>query len=446
MDLLLDAVCVVDAAGRFVYVSAASERIFGYTPEEMIGRAMIEMVAPEDRARTLLAAQAIMFGQHNTHFENRYLRKDGQTVHIRWSARWSEADQLRIAVAHDVSDRKRAESMQAALYAISEAAHFAEDLPALFQRIHQIVGELLPAQNFFVALYDGKTGELSFPYHVDEYDQAPAPGRLDSGTLSAEVIRSGQPLLLTPETAIALPDRLQSVTGRDSLYWLGVPLTVRDGTIGALVVQSYSGATRYTEDDKELLQFVSTQVAAAIERKQLHTRLQHNAQYDQLTDLPNRELLHDRLRTAIARARRDHERLALLYLDMDNFKLVNDSLGHAAGDLLLQSVAERLKRCVRESDTVARVGGDEFVVLLEGIRLPEHACMVAQKIRISLNQPLELAGHGLRILPSIGIALYPEQGDEATQLLQRADAAMYIAKKSGGNRFQLSVEPGPIAH
>src|SRR5471030_759625 len=150
MDLLLDAICVVDVHGHFVFASAACERIFGYTPEEMIGRRMIEMVFPEDQAKTLQAASMVMDGHLQMHFENRYVRKDGQVVHISWSARWSEADQLRIAVARDVTELKRAESMQAALHNISEAAHSAEDLLALFRRIHQIIGNLLPANNFFV--------------------------------------------------------------------------------------------------------------------------------------------------------------------------------------------------------------------------------------------------------------------------------------------------------
>eukprot|EP01032_Pedospumella_encystans_P023135 gene23135-26194_t len=126
-DLLLDAICMVDAGGKFVFVSAACERIFGYRQEEMIGMAMIDLVAPADRERTLAAARRIMDGQPNSRFENRYVRKDGSIVHIMWTARWSEADQLRIAVARDMTASKQSEAMQAALYAISESAHAAED-------------------------------------------------------------------------------------------------------------------------------------------------------------------------------------------------------------------------------------------------------------------------------------------------------------------------------
>ena len=127
--------------------------------------------------------------------------------------------------------------------------------------------------------------------------------------------------------------------------------------------------------------------------------------------------------------------MSVLYLDLNNFKQVNDSLGHAAGDELLQEVANRLKQCLRDLDTVARMGGDEFVVLLENIRLPEHASNIAKKIRNAISQPIKIEGRSLCILPSIGIALYPDHGDEAQQLLRHADEAMYFEKKNSDSGF-----------
>ena len=433
IDLLLDAVCAVDKQGRFVFVSAACERIFGYSPDEMIGLPMIDLVHPADRQRTLDAAREIMGGEPKLNFENRYVRKDGQVVHILWSARWSEVDQLRIAVARDITERKQAESRQAALYAISEAAHAAEDLLALFKRIHMIIGEWLPALNFSVALYDEHCAQLNFPYHVDDHEPQPGQPGTITGRLCVEVIRSGQPILLTPDQIAPGFETLMSA--HDAPCWLGVPLNSQKGTIGALIVKSIPGGERYTEQDKELLQFVCAQVATAIERKQLHARLQHMAQYDQLTQLPNRELLRDRLKASMEVAREASGRMALLYVDLDRFKQVNDTHGHAVGDMLLQAVANRLRGCVRDTDTVARIGGDEFVVLLHSIQAPEDTDIVVGKIRQVLDQPLRLDGHNLNIQPSIGVAQYPEHGTEEKQLLRHADEAMYTAKRAHHLRF-----------
>lgn len=431
VDLLLDAICVVDTRGRFVFVSAACQRIFGYSPDEMLGKSMIEWVHPEDRHKTLLAAKEVMSGISKPHFENRYLRKDGSTAHILWSARWSEDDQVRIAVAHDITERKRSEALQTALYGLSEAAHSANDLFGLFQQVHQIISELLPAINFSVALCDEQCEQLSFPYPAEQPPASTSDAQLNAATLSAQVIHSGKPLQLSS----AHPTQTET-----PYSWLGVPLRSHRGVIGALLVQS-SSATRYSESDQELLQFVSTQVATAIERQQMLSRLQYMAQYDQLTQLPNRALLRDRLQTALARARREDSQVALLFLDLDKFKQVNDTLGHAAGDLLLQGVAERIQLCLREVDTVARLAGDEFVVLLEDFHSADHASGVAEKIRQSLNHPFELSGQRQTILPSIGIALYPQHAEDEQQLLQQADNAMYRAKQKGGNCSHSADEP-----
>jgi diguanylate cyclase (GGDEF)-like protein/PAS domain S-box-containing protein len=437
VDLLLDAICVVDKSGHFVFLSAACERIFGFRSDEMLGQPMIELVHPEDRSKTLQAAKEVMAGTHKPHFENRYVRKDGSIAHILWSARWSEDDQVRIAVAHDITQRKRNEALQTALYGISEAAHWAKDLPGLFQLVHQIIAELLPATNFSVALYDEQKDQLSFPYPAEQTSVLSADMQLNAVTLSTEVIRSGKTLLHSgftpaqPESALSLSTQAHS--------WLGVPLKSQRGTIGALLVQSDTSA-RYNDQDQELLQFVSTQVATTIERQQMLSRLQFMAQYDQLTQLPNRELLRDRLQTALARARRNQSHVALLFLDLDKFKQINDTLGHAAGDLLLQGVAQRIQLCLREVDTVARFAGDEFIVLLEDFESVDHASAVAEKVRQTLNQPFDLNGHSRTILPSIGIALYPQHAQDEQQLLQHADNAMYQAKKDGGNRFYSSTE------
>ncbi len=430
VDLLIDAVFAVDADGCVVFASASCERIFGYTPQEMIGKRMFDMIVAEDRERTLESARNVILGKPQLHFENRYIRKSGEIVNIMWSARWSPADQLRIGVARDITELKRAESMQAVLYLISEAAYAAEDLIALFQRIHKIIATLLPADNFSVMLYDSEKDQLSFPYHVDEYEQASEIPKPAAGTLCAEIIRSGKPLLLTPDSMATRLKELQVTVSKNLLCWLGVPLKSHKNMIGVLMIKTYVGGSCYSEKDQELLEFVSTQIANVIERQQMQTKLQQMAQYDQLTAIPNRVFLYDRLQVALATARREHGRFSILYLDLDKFKQVNDTLGHDAGDLLLQEVAKRLKQCVRESDTVARLGGDEFVILLQSISLPEQADLVAQKIRNALSRPFDISGHCLNIMTSIGIALYPEHGDDEHQLLKHADNAMYLAKNS----------------
>jgi len=165
-------------------------------------------------------------------------------------------------------------------------------------------------------------------------------------------------------------------------------------------------------------------------------KIRHMAQHDALTQLPNRLLLQDRIGQAIAKAKRNDEVLALLFIDLDRFKTINDSLGHAIGDRLLQAVGQRLLACTRAADTVARIGGDEFVVLLGDLDRPETARHVAQKVLEALAEPLTLDKHNLQVTPSIGIAAYPADGEEVETLMRNADTAMYHAKQLGRNSFQ----------
>ena len=171
------------------------------------------------------------------------------------------------------------------------------------------------------------------------------------------------------------------------------------------------------------------------ERKEMEAFVLHQSFHDPLTGLPNRMLLEDRLRQVTAHRERARPSVAVLFLDLDHFKEVNDSLGHAAGDRLLQSVAERIGSCVRDGDTVARVGGDEFVVMLLGLHEAEDAALVADKIISAVGTPSMIEGRELHITPSVGIAIFPDDGEDADALLRNADIAMYHAKRDGGARF-----------
>jgi len=182
--------------------------------------------------------------------------------------------------------------------------------------------------------------------------------------------------------------------------------------------------------------------------REVMAKMSHLAQHDYLTDLPNPVLLDDRIAQAIALAQRHDRQLAVLYMDLDRFKDVNDSLGHDTGDKLLQSVAQRLKACVRGSDSISRKGGDEFVVLLSEITHAEHAALAADKIIAAVATAHQIAGRELWLTASIGIGIYPVDGADANTLLKAADAAMYQAKQRGRNQYsfsrQVNLRPAPL--
>ncbi|NFV80256.1 diguanylate cyclase [Magnetospirillum aberrantis SpK] len=178
------------------------------------------------------------------------------------------------------------------------------------------------------------------------------------------------------------------------------------------------------------------------ERKENEDRIRRLAHHDTLTGLPNRNLLNDRMNHALARAKRHGGRMAVLYVDLDKFKPVNDSLGHEAGDHVLRAVSDRLAACVRSSDTVARVGGDEFVVVIEEITRPNEAALVARKIVESLSRPVDYDGHPCQVGASIGVAVFPDDGNTMEEVCKAADIAMYRVKHAGRNGFSFFAAHG----
>jgi diguanylate cyclase (GGDEF)-like protein/PAS domain S-box-containing protein len=179
------------------------------------------------------------------------------------------------------------------------------------------------------------------------------------------------------------------------------------------------------------------------EMRQAEVALQHLATHDMLTDLPNRFLMVDRLTQLLSRAKRYGTAFTLLFLDIDRFKEINDSHGHEFGDLVLRAVAQRLTENVRQSDTVARIGGDEFVIILETVDRVEAADAVALHVQHALGRLITLQRHRVRVTVSIGISFYPEHGEDVDTLLRAADSAMYLAKKGGGNRHLTALAVAP---
>lgn len=176
------------------------------------------------------------------------------------------------------------------------------------------------------------------------------------------------------------------------------------------------------------------------EKKRIEENIRHLAQYDQLTNLPNRALFNDRLKHAIDRAQRNKNKIGLMFIDLDGFKDINDSLGHQAGDELLQIVAERLSNIVRSEDTVARFGGDEFIIILEDLKHSDYAAIVAKKVLKVVADAVYVSGNEVTVGASIGISIFPDNGNDATILINNADISMYQAKKQGKNCYKFFIK------
>jgi diguanylate cyclase (GGDEF)-like protein/PAS domain S-box-containing protein len=267
-------------------------------------------------------------------------------------------------------------------------------------------------------------------------DSVGRTGPLIAGAAAERVLLGGQTERVDAAYLAALPaDMPWSGWIRRMQSGLFVPVTHNGHAHGMLALFSDAPGA-YEDDDVRFAESVGHVLSAALQREQAEQRLSHMAQFDALTGLPNRSLLEDRLRQTMAQSRRKHWQTGVLFVDLDRFKLVNDTLGHPVGDRVLREVALRLGQCVRADDTVGRISGDEFAVVLADLKRPEDAGVVAQKILEALARPFALEQSETFVSASIGISLYPTDGEDADTLLRNADMAMYRAKKASRNAYR----------
>lgn len=374
-----------------------------------------------------------------------------------------------------IRDREKAELLQESLYRISELTNDPDlDIDKFYAMVHNIVGQLLNAENFYIAKYNAINDELFFAYFLDQkFDNTTEhfPPRKLSNRFTELVLRSGETVLLDQQAMLALYQQGKTIKPDSAVVsWLGVPLIDAGEVIGAMVLQSYQRSIRFTEQDAELLRFVSRHVASAMQRravadyerkahellehqvklrtaaleeeikqrKDAEEKLKHAASHDILTGLPNRAVFIDLLNHAIAcNNRRPDFKFAVLFLDLDRFKVVNDSLGHHAGDNLLKEISAALIDVVRDKDTVARLGGDEFVILVEDLESNDEAYDIATRITELLSSPFNIDNQSVFIGTSIGLLFNNERYDSADNMLRDADIAMYHAKDKGKGRYEV---------
>ena len=403
-----------DGTDEPLYTSPQIEGMLGYTPEEWLaGGLWPERLHPDDRER-ILAADARFEEGEEEHFgeEYRLLAKDGRVVWVREEAVLIKDDAgeplLWQGIIIDVSEQKEAEAR------LREAE----------ERYRALV-ENVPTVAYTQELGDHRTAVYVSPRIRDLTGYDPKDFEADPDLWYA----------------VVHPDDRQRVEAEDKRTEdTGEPFRVeyrvvhRDGRV--LWVRDESVLVRAGDEAPLYWQGVMSDITEA---RTFAEQLQHQAMHDPLTGLPNRVLLEDRLRLALKRARRRRGEVAVLFVDLDNFKVVNDSLGHEAGDRLLIAVAKRLRAIVRPEDTVARLGGDEFIFLLEDAGL-ERAAGIAERILTKLGSPVALKGRRVYATASIGMALGGAETERAEDLLRDADLAMYRAKLSGKARYAVFEE------
>ncbi len=425
---------IIHSQGRVVFANLASAKVIGATnPAELIGKSVIELVHPDYRELALKRIrQSFSENVPAPTMEEKFIQLDGIPIDVQVTALpFSDAGKpAMLTVFNDITARKQVEKLQDAIYRISQAADHAQSLDSLYPSIHAIIQEVMVADNFYIALFDEKNGLLSFPYSVDERDPHFPPRKPAKG-LTEYILRTGRTVLCDEALYQGLIQRAEiELVGAHSPIWLGVPLIVEGKVIGVMVVQDYINDRAYGEREVRILEFVSTQVAQAIVRKRLEEEIRSLSLTDELTGLYNRRGFTLLAEQEVKLAHRMKRAMLLFFGDVDNLKTINDTWGHAQGDLALQEISAILKENFRESDILARIGGDEFVVLAVDAS-KENAEIITNRILASLearNQQDEKTYH---LTLSLGAARYnPEAPCTVSELLTQADGLMYHQKQA----------------
>lgn len=398
-----DAVLVGDRQGRVESINATAQRLLGWTEAEARGKLIsdvFELYDVHHQQRVESPAESVLRDGIPIPMSNGMLlrRRDGSQLAVEDSAapvRDEHGNAVGVVmVFHDVSKR----------YALLDELGAARaQFETLFEQLPE--GVLLFDESLAVITHNREAANL-----------------LEYASDALLLLQVSDIEAMDDQNAIAARKEKLQLTGRDNFESRYRTRSGRlmDVDVSVQVVQLPNGRIAFQTLFRDIT-----------EQKQTSAQIEHLAYHDQLTGLPNRRLLKDRLSQAVSSVVRRDAKLAVMYLDLDHFKDVNDSMGHGAGDVLLQIVAERLQGCVRADDTLARMGGDEFVLLLNGVNGADDVASIAGKIIHELSQPMRIGNDELRITPSLGISMCPQDGRDADDLLKYADVALYQAKQQG---------------
>ncbi|MGL1930672.1 MAG: EAL domain-containing protein [Desulfotalea sp.] len=428
-----------------IVISKSTIKMLGYGDDVSHGSGLNwwQLIHPDDYQKVITRRDEIVPGKINN-LEYRVLSSDGKYRWILSKAIVEQDDrgELYYVGTHlDITRRKKSELIFQVLYNVSMADYLKQGIGRYLETVHDSLRSYNKCENFYVALWQEDKFCFDFIYIRDEmnssflsiYNKIDGKSEKEIPGLSGRVMRKGETMMVSSSAS----EGKEMLGNHPAKSWLGVPLVIGGKTIGVLVIQDYKTPDVFSQQDVYLVEALAEQVTRAIERDQVHDDLFHQATHDNLTKLINREYFLDRGRRLLLREKRSNRFHSLLMLDLNRFKHINDSLGHAVGDAVLIEVSRRIKGELRATDTFARLGGDEFAVLLEEGGVALEVIKVVKRIIVEVEKGMDIDGKNVNLGVSIGAVIDMGRYDSINKVLRDADIAMYEAKTKSSKHFRI---------
>ena len=430
--------------GRWIRVNDALCELLGYTERELLATDYQSLTHPDDLEADNANVRKLVSGNTRCyHLVKRYFHKDGHVVWVLLSVSLVRDEQERplyfVSQILDITQRKQAEWLEDDRRDVLEMVARHQPVENVLLRLCRMAERQVPGVTAsLMLLQDGALKNVA-PHLPPGLADALAPRVLTlAAALCARAEMNGRFACSDIGRDVEWSHFREAAFAHALRGCWAAPVRSSEGDFLGMVVLYHRAVRQPDEAAQRLLDQVAKLATVAIEHKELAQQLTHRAFHDPLTGLPNRVLFEERLEQAVARARRNQTTVALVAMDLDRFKQVNDTLGHEAGDELLQQFSARVRACLRETDTVARVGGDEFMIVLADLTDKNGPTVVARKLLDAMRAPFTLAGREVRVTASMGVCAYPSDAQDVVSLHRGADAAVYSAKRAGRNRYHLA--------
>tara|TARA_B110000014_G_C20124472_1_gene597843 strand:+ start:3540 stop:5021 length:1482 start_codon:yes stop_codon:yes gene_type:complete len=441
LNAVNEGVITFNAKLKIVMINRFALNLWGYSREQILGEDLTKLIGkPYSRrikgyARDKTLSEKLNLLNENIAIKGVKQNKDLFPISLNFVENKIETEIFYTVAITDLTGNFRNKEIQDCILKISNSVRISTNIKQLYRDIYKNLSILIPNKDFTISLIlDNKTVE---EYNYNDSKKVHHAKSNIKNTLISSTIKNRASILYSYEEIEYLKEKNKlNKSIKTPHSYIAAPLIISNEIIGAISIKSFKKDVTYNEEQLEILNFISDQIAMAIDKVKSVEEMHYLAYYDKMTDLPNRTLFNDRSKTAFKNASRNNEKYVVLFLDLDEFKIVNDTMGHNAGDELLKIVSSRIVDSVREGDTVSHWGGDEFTILskIKNIKDNQKLC---ERILANIKQKVTINRKKVNCSVSIGAAIYPVDGDNIDDLVQKADMAMYVSKTQGKDKFTL---------